>query len=126
MIRRGTYLNTADNSGAKRVQCIGIPKKVNFGKQTDFATLGDVITVTVKDALPNGTAKKGKIYKAVVVRTAKEVGRPDGSYIKFDDNAVVLLNNNLEPLGTRILGPVAREIRSKGFYRIVSLAPEVI
>lgn len=101
-------------------------KKVNFGKQTDFATLGDVITVTVKDALPNGAAKKGKVYKAVVVRTAKEVSREDGSYIKFDDNAVVLLNNNLEPIGTRILGPVAREIRAKGFYRIVSLAPEVI
>lgn len=126
MIRRGTYLNTADNSGAKKVQCIGIPKKANFGAQKDVATVGDVITVTVKSALPQGTAKKGKVYKAVVVRTAKEVRRPDGSYVKADDNAVVLLNNNLEPIGTRILGPVAREIRAKGFYRIVSLAPEVI
>ena len=126
MIQRGTYLNVADNSGAKKVQCIGIPKKTNFGAQKSTATLGDVITVTVKSALPTGTAKKGKVYKAVVVRTAKEVKRPDGSYVKADDNAVVLLNNNLEPIGTRILGPVAREIRAKGFYRIVSLAPEVI
>jgi len=122
MIQRGTYLNTADNSGAKRVQCIGIPG----GARKKYATLGDVITVTVKSAIPNGTAKKGKVYKAVVVRAAKEVARPDGSYIKSDDNAVVLLNQNLEPIGTRILGPVSREIRAKGFYRIVSLAPEVI
>jgi large subunit ribosomal protein L14 len=122
MIQRGTYLNTADNSGAKKVQCIGIPG----GAKKKFATVGDVITVTVKSALPNSTAKKGKVYKAVVVRTAKEIARPDGSYVKADDNAVVLLNQNLEPIGTRILGPVAREIRGKGFYRIVSLAPEVI
>ncbi len=122
MIQRGTYLVAADNSGAKKVQCIGIPG----GAKKKYATLGDVITVTVKSALPNAPAKKGKVYKAVVVRTKKEVKRPDGSYIKADDNAVVLLNNNLEPIGTRILSPVAREIRSKGFYRIVSLAPEVI
>lgn len=122
MIQRGTYLNTADNSGAKKVQCIGIPgsaKKMH-------ATVGDVITVTVKSAIPNGTAKKGKVYKAVVVRTKKEIARQDGSYVKADDNAVVLLNNQLEPIGTRILGPVCRELRSKGFYRIISLAPEVI
>jgi len=122
MIQRGTYLNTADNSGAKLVQCIGIPG----GAKKMHATVGDVITVTVKSAIPNGTAKKGKVYKAVVVRTKKEIARPDGSYVKADDNAVVLLNNQLEPIGTRILGPVSRELRSKGFYRIVSLAPEVI
>lgn len=122
MIQRGTYLNTADNSGAKKVQCIGIPG----GAKKMHATVGDVITVTVKSAIPNGTAKKGKVYKAVVVRTKKEVSRPDGSYVKADDNAVVLLNNQLEPIGTRILGPVCRELRSKGFYRIISLAPEVI
>lgn len=122
MIQRGTYLNTADNSGAKKVQCIGIPG----GAKKMHATVGDVITVTVKSAIPNGTAKKGKVYKAVVVRTKKEVPRPDGSYVKADDNAVVLLNNQLEPIGTRILGPVCRELRSKGFYRIISLAPEVI
>ncbi|HEV09316.1 MAG: 50S ribosomal protein L14 [Sulfurihydrogenibium sp.] len=122
MIQRGTYLNTADNSGAKKVQCIGIPG----GAKKMYATVGDVITVTVKSAIPNGTAKKGKVYKAVVVRTKKEVARPDGSYVKADDNAVVLLNNQLEPIGTRILGPVCRELRSKGFYRIISLAPEVI
>ncbi|GAB6071837.1 50S ribosomal protein L14 [Venenivibrio stagnispumantis] len=122
MIQRGTYLNTADNSGAKRVQCIGIPG----GAKKTHATVGDVITVTVKSAIPNGTAKKGKVYKAVVVRTKKEIARPDGSYVKADDNAVVLLNNQLEPIGTRILGPVARELRAKGFYRIISLAPEVI
>ncbi|MCX7760915.1 MAG: 50S ribosomal protein L14 [Hydrogenothermaceae bacterium] len=122
MIQRGTYLNTADNSGAKKVQCIGIPG----GAKKMHATVGDVITVTVKSAIPNGTAKKGKVYKAVVVRTKKEVRRPDGSYVKADDNAVVLLNNQLEPIGTRILGPVCRELRAKGFYRIISLAPEVI
>jgi len=126
MIRRGTYLNTADNSGAKKVQCIGIPKKANFGAQKEVATVGDVITVTVKSALPQGTAKKGKVYWAVVVRTKKEIKRPDGSYVKADDNAVVLINKNFEPIGTRILGPVVREIRAKGFNRIVSLAPEVI
>ncbi len=122
MIQRGTYLNTADNSGAKKVQCIGIPG----GAKKMHATVGDVITVTVKSAIPNGTAKKGKVYKAVVVRTKKEISRSDGSYVKADDNAVVLLNNQLEPIGTRILGPVCRELRSKGFYRIISLAPEVI
>ena len=122
MIQRYTYLNVADNSGAKKVQCIGIPG----GARKKYATLGDVITVTVKQAAPDGNAKKGKIYRAVVVRTAKEVRRPDGSYVKFDDNAVVLLNQYGEPLGTRILGPIAREVRNKGYTKIASLAPEVI
>jgi large subunit ribosomal protein L14 len=122
MIQRYTYLNVADNSGAKKVQCIGIPG----GAKKKYATLGDVITITVKQAAPDGTAKKGKIYRAVVVRTAKEVRRPDGSYVKFDDNAVVLLNQYGDPLGTRILGPIAREVRNKGFTKIASLAPEVI
>jgi large subunit ribosomal protein L14 len=122
MIQRYTYLNVADNSGAKKVQCIGIPG----GARKKYATLGDVITVTVKQAAPDGTAKKGKIYRAVVVRTAKEVRRSDGSYVKFDDNAVVLLNQYGEPLGTRILGPIAREVRNKGYTKIASLAPEVI
>jgi large subunit ribosomal protein L14 len=122
MIQRYTYLNVADNSGAKKVQCIGIPG----GARKKYATLGDVITVTVKQASPDGNAKKGKIYRAVVVRTAKEVRRPDGSYVKFGDNAVVLLNQYGEPQGTRILGPIAREVRNKGFTKIASLAPEVI
>ena len=122
MIQRYTYLNVADNSGAKKVQCIGIPG----GAKKKYATLGDVIPITVKQAAPDGTAKKGKIYRAVVVRTAKEVRRPDGSYVKFDDNAVVLLNQYGDPLGTRILGPIAREVRNKGFTKIASLAPEVI
>jgi large subunit ribosomal protein L14 len=121
MIQRQSYTNVADNSGAKRVRIIGIPYAPR-----KYATLGDVVTVTVKDAMPNGAAKKGKIYRAVVVRTAKEVRREDGSYIKFDDNAVVLLNQYGEPLGTRILGPIAREVRNRGFTKIAYLAPEVV
>ncbi|MEO2069179.1 MAG: 50S ribosomal protein L14 [Desulfurobacteriaceae bacterium] len=122
MIQVQTYLNVADNTGAKRVQCI----RVLGGSNRKYASLGDQIVVTVKEAIPNATAKKGEVYRAVVVRTRKEVRRPDGTYIKFDDNAVVLLNKQGEPLGTRILGPVARETRQKGFTKIASLAPEVI
>jgi large subunit ribosomal protein L14 len=122
MIQVQTYLNVADNTGAKRVQCI----RVLGGSNRKYASLGDQIVVTVKEAIPNATAKKGEVYRAVVVRTKKEVRRADGTYIKFDDNAVVLLNKQGEPLGTRILGPVARETRQKGFTKIASLAPEVI
>ncbi|SMO63103.1 LSU ribosomal protein L14P [Balnearium lithotrophicum] len=122
MIQVQTYLNVADNTGAKRVQCI----RVLGGSNRKYASLGDQIVVTVKDAAPNATAKKGEVYRAVVVRTKKEVRRPDGTYIKFDDNAVVLLNKQGEPLGTRILGPVAREARQKGFTKVTTLAPEVI
>lgn len=109
MIQRQTYCNVADNSGAKKVQVIGIPYAPR-----KYAVPGDVVTVTVKDAAPDSPAKKGNIYRAVVVRTKKEIRRPDGSYIKFDDNAVVLLNQYGEPLGTRVLGPIAREVRNKG------------
>jgi large subunit ribosomal protein L14 len=125
MIQSETYLNVADNSGAKQVMCF----KVLGGTRRRYATLGDVIVVSIKDALPTSKVKKGTVMKAVVVRTRKEVLRPDGSYIRFDDNAAVLLNNNLEPVGTRIFGPVAREIRvssKDGFMKIVSLAPEVL
>ncbi len=122
MIRPYTMLNVADNTGAKKVQCI----RVLGGSQKKYATVGDEIVVTVKDATPDATAKKGEVYHAVVVRTKKEVRRPDGTYIKFDDNAVVLLNKQGGPLGTRVLGPVAREVRQKGFSRIASLAPEVV
>jgi large subunit ribosomal protein L14 len=122
MIQVQTYLAVADNTGAKKVQCI----RVLGGSNRKYASLGDQIVVTVKDAIPNATAKKGEVYRAVVVRTRKEVRRPDGTYIKFDDNAVVLLNKQGEPLGTRILGPVARETRQKGYTKIASLAPEVI
>ena len=122
MIQVQTYLNVTDNTGAKRVQCI----RVLGGSNRKYASLGDQIDVTVKDAIPNATAKKGEVYRAVVVRTKKEVRRPDGTYIKFDDNACVLLNKQGEPLGTRILGPVAREARQKGFTKITTLAPEVI
>jgi len=122
MIQVQTYLAVADNTGAKKVQCI----RVLGGSNKKYATVGDQIVVTVKDAIPNATAKKGEVYRAVVVRTKKEVRRPDGTYIKFDDNACVLLNKQGEPLGTRILGPVARETRQKGFTKIASLAPEVI
>jgi large subunit ribosomal protein L14 len=122
MIQVQTYLNVADNTGAKKVQCI----RVLGGSNRKYASLGDQIVITVKEAAPNATAKKGEVYRAVVVRAKKEVRRPDGTYIKFDDNAVVLLNKQGEPLGTRILGPVAREVRLKGFAKIASLAPEVI
>ncbi|NIA09802.1 MAG: 50S ribosomal protein L14 [Nitrospiraceae bacterium] len=122
MIQVQTYLNVADNSGAKRVQCV----RILGGFIRKYAMLGDKVVVSVKDSIPNATAQKGKVYKAVVVRTKKESKRHDGSYVKFDDNAVVLLNNQGEPLGTRILGPIARETRNKGYTKIASLAPEVI
>jgi len=115
-------LSAADNSGAKEVMCI----KVLGGSKRRYASIGDVIKVTVKDAIPRGKVKKGEVYNAVVVRTAKGVRRPDGSLIRFDGNAAVLLNNKLEPIGTRIFGPVTRELRNEKFMKIVSLAPEVL
>jgi large subunit ribosomal protein L14 len=125
MIQSFTYLNVADNSGARQVMCF----KVLGGSKRRYATIGDVIVVAVKDALPTSKVKKGSVMKAVVVRTKKEISRPDGSYIRFDDNAAVLLNTNLEPVGTRIFGPIAREIRvasKEGYMKIISLAPEVL
>lgn len=122
MIQMQTILNAADNSGAKRLQCI----KVLGGSKAKVASLGDVIVVSVKEAIPKAKVKKGEVLKAVIVRTTKEVGRTDGSYIKFDDNAAVLINAAREPIGTRIFGPVARELRAKRFMKIVSLAPEVL
>ncbi len=122
MIQMRTMLEAADNSGAKRLQCI----KVLGGSKRKYASLGDVIVVSVKEALPNAKVKKGEVMRAVVVRTAKEVGRADGSYIRFDANAAVLINQQLEPVGTRIFGPVARELRAKKFMKIISLAPEVL
>jgi large subunit ribosomal protein L14 len=122
MIQQETRLTVADNSGAKEVLCI----RVLGGSKKRYATVGDKIVVSVKSALPSGEAKKGTVSKAVVVRTKKEIRRSDGSYIRFDDNAVVLLNNLNEVRGTRIFGPVARELRERDFMRIVSLAPEVL
>ena len=122
MIQMQTVLDAADNSGAKRVQCI----KVLGGSMRRYAAIGDVIKVTVKDAIPRGKVKKGEIYNAVVVRTAKGVRRNDGSLIRFDGNAAVILDSRLEPVGTRIFGPVTRELRSKKFMKIISLAPEVL
>ena len=122
MIQMQTVLDAADNSGAKRVQCI----KVLGGSKRRYAAIGDVIKVTVKDAMPRGKVKKGEIYNAVVVRTAKGVRRNDGSLIRFDGNAAVILDSRLEPVGTRIFGPVTRELRSKKFMKIISLAPEVL
>lgn len=122
MIQSETRLTVADNSGARVLYCI----KVLGGTRRRYASLGDVIVVSVKDAIPNAKVKKGDVHKAVVVRTSKEVRRPDGSFIRFDDNSAVLINNQREPLGTRIFGPVARELRAKRFMKIVSLAPEVI
>ncbi len=122
MIQQQSCLDVADNSGAKRVQCI----KVLGGTRRRYATVGDIITVSVKEALPNSKVRKGDIAKAVVVRTAKEVSRRDGSYIKFDRNAAVLINPHGEPIGTRIFGPVARELRARRFMKIISLAPEVL
>ncbi|WP_133511825.1 50S ribosomal protein L14 [Candidatus Thiosymbion oneisti] len=122
MIQMQTNLGVADNSGAKRVQCI----KVLGGSHRRYAGIGDVIKVTVKDAIPRGKVKKGDIFSAVVVRTKKGVRRPDGSAIRFDGNAAVLLNNQMQPIGTRIFGPVTRELRSEHFMKIVSLAPEVL
>jgi large subunit ribosomal protein L14 len=122
MIQQQTNLDVADNSGAKRVMCI----KVLGGSKRKYATGGDVIVVSVKDAIPRGKVKKGEVLKAVVVRTAKEVRRADGSAIRFDRNAAVLVNNQLEPIGTRIFGPVTRELRAKSHMKIISLAPEVL
>jgi large subunit ribosomal protein L14 len=122
MIQMQSFLDVADNSGAKRVQCI----KVLGGSRRRYAALGDVIVVSIKEALPNAKVKKGDTAKAVVVRTRREYRRPDGSYIKFDDNSAVLINNQQEPVGTRIFGPVARELRAKKFMKIISLAPEVL
>ncbi|HHS13581.1 MAG TPA: 50S ribosomal protein L14 [bacterium] len=122
MIQQETKLNVADNTGAKKALCI----KVLGGSKRRYGSVGDIIIVTVKSAVPGGSVKKGEISKAVVVRTKKEVGRPDGSYVRFDDNAVVLINDQNEPKGTRIFGPVARELREKQFMKIVSLAPEVL
>lgn len=122
MVQQETRLKVADNSGAKEVLCF----KVLGGSKRRYASLGDQIVVTVKKAIPDGMVKKGDVSRAVVVRTRKEVRRPDGSYIRFDDNAAVLLNSAGDPRGTRIFGPVARELRDGGFMRIVSMAPEVI
>ncbi len=122
MIQSESTLEIADNSGAKRVLCI----KVLGGSKRKYASVGDIIKVTVKEAVPNSKVKKGTVTRAVIVRTAKELRRADGSYIRFDSNAAVLLNAENEPIGTRIFGPVARELRAKRFMRIVSLAPEVL
>ena len=122
MIQMQTVLDAADNSGARRVQCI----KVLGGSKRRYAGVGDVIKVSVKDAIPRGKVKKGEVYNAVVVRTRKGVRRNDGSLIRFDGNAAVLLNNQLQPIGTRIFGPVTRELRSERFMKIISLAPEVL
>lgn len=122
MIQMQSTLTAADNSGAKKLQCI----KVLGGSKRKYASVGDIIVVSVKEALPNSRVKKGDVRRAVVVRTKKEIRRPDGSYIKFDVNSAVLLNNAGEPVGTRIFGPVARELRAKQFMKIVSLAPEVL
>ena len=122
MIQMQTNLEVADNSGARRVQCI----KVLGGSKRKYASVGDVIVVSIKEAIPRGRVKKGDVIQAVVVRTAKEIRRPDGSHIKFDRNAAVLLNPQNNPIGTRIFGPVARELRDRQFLKIISLAPEVI
>lgn len=122
MIQMQTNLDVADNSGAKRVQCI----KVLGGSKRKTATVGDVIVVSIKDAIPRGKVKKGQVHRAVIVRTAAAVRRPDGSAIRFDRNAAVLVSKDNEPIGTRIFGPVVRELRAKQFMKIVSLAPEVL
>jgi large subunit ribosomal protein L14 len=122
MIQSETVLEAADNSGARKLQCI----KVLGGSKRRYAQIGDVIKVSVKDAIPRGRVKKGEVYSAVVVRTAKGVRRADGSLVRFDRNAAVLLNNQLQPIGTRIFGPVTRELRGERFMKIISLAPEVL
>ncbi|HIP06998.1 MAG: 50S ribosomal protein L14 [Zetaproteobacteria bacterium] len=122
MIQTETVLQVADNSGARRVTCI----KVLGGSKRRYASVGDVIVVAVKEVIPNGKVKKGEVQRAVVVRVAKEFRRPDGSSIRFDENAAVLLNKQGEPIGTRIFGPVTRELRAKGYMKIISLAPEVL
>ena len=122
MIQMQTNLDVADNSGARRVQCI----KVLGGSHRKYASVGDIIVVSVKDAIPRGRVKKGQVMKAVVVRTASDIRRPDGTVIRFDRNAAVIINNNKEPIGTRIFGPVPRELRAKSHMKIISLAPEVL
>lgn len=122
MIQMQSRLNVADNSGAKEVMCI----KVLGGSKRRSASIGDIIVVSIKDAIPTAKVKKGDVAKAVIVRTVQKLRRPDGSYIRFDDNSAVLINANKEPIGTRIFGPVARELRAKQFVKIVSLAPEVL
>ncbi|MYB89512.1 MAG: 50S ribosomal protein L14 [Proteobacteria bacterium] len=122
MIQMQSTLGVADNSGARKLQCI----KVLGGSQRRYAGIGDIIKVSVKDAIPRGKVKKGEVYNAVVVRTAKGIRRPDGSTIRFDNNAAVLLNAQLQPVGTRIFGPVTRELRTERFMKIISLAPEVL
>ena len=122
MIQMQSRLNVADNSGAKEVMCV----KVLGGSKRRSASIGDIIVVSIKDALPNAKVKKGDVAKAVIVRTVQKLRRADGSYIRFDDNSAVLINANKEPIGTRIFGPVARELRAKQFVKIVSLAPEVL
>lgn len=122
MIQMQTLLNAADNSGARQLQCI----KVLGGSRRRYAGIGDIIKVSVKDAIPRGRVKKGEVYNAVVVRTRRGVRRSDGSVIRFDGNAAVLLNNQLQPIGTRVFGPVTRELRTERFMRIISLAPEVL
>lgn len=122
MIQTQTKLRAADNSGAKVLQCI----KVLGGSKRRYASVGDIIVVSVKEAIPNSKVKKGDVMRAVIVRTSKEIHRPDGSHIKFDDNSAVLISLQKEPIGTRIFGPVARELRAKNFMKIISLAPEVL
>ena len=122
MIQTTTVLDVADNSGAKKVMCI----KVLGGSKRKYASLGDVIVVSIREAIPQAKVKKGEVARAVIVRTAREVLRPDGSYIRFDGNSAVLINKDLEPVGTRIFGPVARELRARKFMKIISLAPEVL
>ena len=122
MIQVESVLDVADNSGARKVLCI----KVLGGSKRKYASVGDIIVVSVKEAIPNAKVKKGDVMKAVVVRTANEVGRPDGAYIRFDTTSAVLIDNAREPVGTRIFGPVARELRAKRFMKIISLAPEVL
>lgn len=122
MIQTESKLQVADNSGAKKLYCI----RVLGGSRRRYAKIGDIIIVAVKEAIPHAKVKKGDVMRAVVVRTTKELRRPDGSYIKFDDNSAVLINQNGEPIGTRIFGPVARELRAKKFMKIISLAPEVL
>jgi large subunit ribosomal protein L14 len=122
MVQTTTTLDVADNSGAKKIMCI----RVLGGTKRKYASLGDIIIVSIKEAIPNAKVKKGEIARAVIVRTKKEVSRPDGSYIRFDANSAVLVDKDNEPVGTRIFGPVARELRAKRFMKIISLAPEVL
>ncbi len=122
MIQQETRLKVADNSGAKQIGCI----KVLGGSKRRYASLGDLIVASIKESIPNGKVKKGDVIRAVIVRTSKEVRRDDGSYIKFDDNAAVIVNDQKEPVGTRVFGPVGRELRKKGYMKIISLAPEVL